>query len=48
MRNPRKQAILDTELKRLAFYLTNRRSDEKKSDTRGTTGRPRVRVHDEW
>ena len=46
MRNP-KSKQLRYEIETRACYLMNRRSDEKKSDTRGTTESIRVRVSSE-
>ena len=45
MRNPMRASNVGTKLKRLACYLTNRRSEEKeRSITRGITGTARVRI----
>ena len=46
MQNPESKQFR-YEIETRACYLTNRRSDEKKSDTRGTTESTRVRVSSE-
>ena len=46
MRNPESKQFR-YEIETRAYYLTNQRSDEKKSDTRGTTESTRVRVSSE-